>query len=151
MEPISDVLYKAKKIHDEHGIVIVTIVDWNHLAEIQSPYSHLNDPEKSILLDQTLYIVESASLLPHLHHLPHTVLERHGEQNLTLSQQDTELYLLQILITFTQHQLKVLTLPTTCKTITNNLKAQWGQRCYQTVPTSFSQARQRSTNMLRLM
>ena len=40
LEPVSDALHQAKKIHDRHGIVIITILgygDVNHL-----PYSYFN-------------------------------------------------------------------------------------------------------------
>ena len=113
LEPVSDMVYKAKKIHDKHGMVIISMVNWKDLTQVKFPNSQHNN----ILLDQTLYIAQSSDLLLNLQHLPHTVLEplRSSLQNQSCAEHNEELELLQMIISLTQQQLQVLTLPTTCK------------------------------------
>ena len=117
-EPVSDILLEAKKIHDKYGMVIVTILDSQDMC---SPHSHLNTTEKDNLLDQTLYIVPSPGLLPCVQHLPHKAVAspqsaypKVPHQNMTAKHPKDQQYLLQIILTLTQHQLKVLTLPFSC-------------------------------------
>ena len=92
LEPVSDTLHQAKKIHDKHGIVIVTMLgygDVNHL-----PYSYLNPHDRVHLLDQTLYIVPTPLLLPNLLHLPHLAVEKPHPalpKNLTADQPQDQL------------------------------------------------------------
>ena len=103
---VSDAVQEAIKINDRHGMVIVTILGDDDISNNEPPYQRLPCHEKDILLDKTLFIVQTPLLRPHDLHLPHLALDTgRPASNLTAE------HLLHILTAITQQEIKVLTLP----------------------------------------